>query len=97
MLSLPTLYKDDGCNYILPLLFAVPPVTKKLTATSEGSGASEGVMFTIMGRMTSSKSSSTTYPGNGCKNVKSIATIIHGCVYAENRSSYSGTPLNDHP
>ena len=82
------LYKDDGCNYILSLLVAVPPVTEKLTTTSEGREALEGMMFTIMGRIISTTSSSTTFPGKGCKNAKSIATIDHGCVCAENRSSY---------
>ena len=87
-LSLPVLHKDDDCNYILSLLVAVPPVTEKLTTTSEGRGASEGMKFTIMGRIISTTSSSTTLPGNGCKNAKSIATINHECVCAENRSSY---------
>ena len=82
------LHKDDGCNYILSLLVAVPPVTENLTTTSEGREASEGMMFTIMRRITSTTSSSTAYPGNGCKNVKSIATINHGFVDAENRPSY---------
>ena len=79
------LYKDDGCNYMISLLVAVPSVTEKLTTTSEGREALEGTMFTIMGRITSTTSSSTAYPGNGRKNVKSIATINHGYVYAENR------------
>ena len=82
------LHKDDGCNYILSLLVAVPSVTEKLTTTSEGRVVLEGVMFNIMGRITSTTSSSTTFPGNGCKNVKSIATVNHGFVDAENRPSY---------
>ena len=82
------LYKDDGCNYILSLLVAVPPVTEKLTTTSWGRRAFEGMMFTIIGRTTSTTSSSTAYPGNGCMNIKSTATIKHWCVDAENRSSY---------
>ena len=73
---------------MLSLLVAVPPVTENLTTTSEGREVSEGMMFTIMGRITSTTSSSTAHPGNGCKNVKSIATIYHGFVDAENRPSY---------
>ena len=71
------LYKDDGCNYMLSLLVAVPPVTEKLTTTSEGREASEGMIFTIMGRIISTTSSCTAYPGNGCMNIKSTATINH--------------------
>ena len=70
---------------MISLLVAVPPVAENLTTTSEGREALEGMMFTIMGRITSPTSSSTAYPGNGRKNVKSIATINHGYVYAENR------------
>ena len=45
---------DEGYNYmyvLLSLLVAVPPATEKLTTTSEGREALEGMMFTIMGRI----------------------------------------------
>ena len=75
-------------NYVyvlLSLLVAVPPVTEKLTTTSKGREALEGMMFTIMGRIIST-SSFTTSPGNGCENIKStVKSINHGCVDAENR------------
>ena len=54
------LYKDDCCDYMISLLVAVPSVTEKLTTTSKGRGASEGMMFTIMGRIISTTSSSAT-------------------------------------
>ena len=77
-----------GYNYVyalLSLLVAVPPVTEKLSTTSKGREALEGTMFTIIGRVIST-SSPTTFPGNGCKNMKSIAeTIEQECVDDQKR------------
>ena len=73
---------------LLSLLVAVPPVTEKLTTTSKGREALEGTMFTIIGRVIST-SSPTTSPGNGCKNMKSIAeTIEQECVDDQKRYRY---------
>ena len=82
---------DDGYNSVyvlLSLLVAVPPVTEKLTTTSEGREALEGMMFIIMGRVIST-SSPTTSPGNGRKNIKSIVEAIkQECVDDQKRYSY---------
>ena len=51
----------------------MPPVTENLITTSKGREESEGMMFTIIGRVTSTSASFTTFPGNDCKNTKAIA------------------------
>ena len=67
------------------LLVAVPPVTAKLTTTSEGREVPEGMVFIIMGRVILA-SSSFTFPGIACKNKSSIAEAIkQRCVNVENR------------
>ena len=73
------------CTTIL-LLVAVPPVTENLTTTSWGREALGGMIFIMMVRIIPTSASSTTSPGNGCKNIKSTAEAInHGCVDAESR------------
>ena len=63
--------------YYISLLVAVPPVTEKLTTTSKGREAPEGMMFIIIGRVISTSASFTTSSGNACKNIKEIpATIV---------------------
>ena len=70
------------------LLVAVPPVTEKLTTTSEGREALGGMVFSIIGRIIPVSSSFTTTPGIACKNLNSIAeTIKHGCMNVENRQT----------
>ena len=72
--------------YYISLLVAVPPVTEKLTTTSEGREVLGGMVFIIMGRVILASASFTTFPGIACKNKSSIAEAIkQRCVNVENR------------